>query len=1073
MNKKTKKKLILAALAALASGGVIYAVRKSKEEEEGEEKSGEGGNVINVGPSSSGDGEILGSEGYTEEEILGGTDAGGGGFGGGGGGGGANMTLCRGLDEEGNEKANLVNAGEECPADTPYSEDIEYDDFVYDSFNCFAYDEETEEIIAQEKDFSEVCGVDYPDFPFDTLNDALSYAQDPSAFDGCTDESALNYDETAMVDDGSCIMEGDEVQGCTNEDALNFDEFANVDDGTCQFGVTRDEISNVAVDCGVDANQGIALINLDAIAQVDGEDILALDEVNDIIGFECYNALGEVIVDNQEEEEVEPVLGCTDPEASNYNPEATEDDGTCNLMLDPMEGCTDSTATNYNPDAELDDGSCQYDVVEIEGCTDATAINFNADATIDDGSCQYDVIEVQGCTDPTAINFDSDATQDDGTCEYEAVVQPEQRTCYFFDDQQTIMEAYFDLLPDETCWNDVAPLTSLTLIPTTRNGYFDSVDDAVAYLTGMASFGEEEAPPQMCIILDPSLPYPEGMSEQELPSDFEQCDDAFGEFSYPLTENTESQAEPFLTQLHQEYLLENTFVCYAYDEQGVFEQDTLLIDSTCENEGLFTDQADAQNAYDGEFGFSGLADAEYLLTNFAQDCPYTDLDDLQAILASGGSEFEEGLVSINDINTIIGYECYDPNTGLVVAPPMSDFGCTDSTASNYDPDAVIDSGTCEYEPTAPPVGFLRTAEVSQGIYQNCNVGWDELQDLLAIGGEFISINDINNIVGWECYASNGTLNPIPADFTEQEPESLGDTTAPVDDSQGDDTLVPNTFNEDETFAPDDSGNDEVVPIDFGEETTASVDNSAILTSAQLDTLDACPTTFSGSTLEILTATSISAREANEILGTACFDEVTGENLYYEAPAENLILSGNEAMELFFSCIGGTLTQEFMAVAPLISSASYPLSAQDFNSTLGFNCLDVDTAEVVNPLVTPEPEMPSSQVDSGTSAPTGGGSTSPQDVIDDNTLTPQPDDALVSDFDDIGIDNDILADANTPPSTIVGQSSQDLNTENSLNSLGQRKRKNFSGQGLQNGGCLDPIALNYDEFAEFDDGTCMY
>eukprot|EP01051_Picozoa_sp_SAG22_P002527 SAG22_NODE_114_length_19318_cov_13.809980_1_plen_511_part_10 len=42
-------------------------------------------------------------------------------------------------------------------------------------------------------------------------------------------------------------------------------------------------------------------------------------------------------------------------------------------------------ATNYEPHATADDGSCTY----AEGCTDRAAANFNATATRDDGSCTY------------------------------------------------------------------------------------------------------------------------------------------------------------------------------------------------------------------------------------------------------------------------------------------------------------------------------------------------------------------------------------------------------------------------------------------------------------------------------------------------------------------------------------------------------------------------------------------------------------------------------------------------------------------------------------------------------------
>lgn len=45
-------------------------------------------------------------------------------------------------------------------------------------------------------------------------------------------------------------------------------------------------------------------------------------------------------------------------------------------------GCMDSTACNYNPSATNDDGSC-----ESGGCTDSLACNYDSSALCDDGSC--------------------------------------------------------------------------------------------------------------------------------------------------------------------------------------------------------------------------------------------------------------------------------------------------------------------------------------------------------------------------------------------------------------------------------------------------------------------------------------------------------------------------------------------------------------------------------------------------------------------------------------------------------------------------------------------------------------
>ncbi len=52
------------------------------------------------------------------------------------------------------------------------------------------------------------------------------------------------------------------------------------------------------------------------------------------------------------------VPGCTNPLATNYNPAATVDNGSCILPPTPVLGCTNPLAPNYNPLATQDDGSC-------------------------------------------------------------------------------------------------------------------------------------------------------------------------------------------------------------------------------------------------------------------------------------------------------------------------------------------------------------------------------------------------------------------------------------------------------------------------------------------------------------------------------------------------------------------------------------------------------------------------------------------------------------------------------------------------------------------------------------------
>ena len=57
------------------------------------------------------------------------------------------------------------------------------------------------------------------------------YEENCVAF-GCTDEVALNYDETANLNDGTCIYP---VFGCLDELAYNYDSSATDEDGSCEY----------------------------------------------------------------------------------------------------------------------------------------------------------------------------------------------------------------------------------------------------------------------------------------------------------------------------------------------------------------------------------------------------------------------------------------------------------------------------------------------------------------------------------------------------------------------------------------------------------------------------------------------------------------------------------------------------------------------------------------------------------------------------------------------------------------------------------------------------------------------
>lgn len=94
-------------------------------------------------------------------------------------------------------------------------------------------------------------------------------------------------------------------------------------------------------------------------------------------------------------------LGCTNPNASNYNPLAGVDNGTCIVA-----GCTDdgqqswsvnpgSPACNYDSSATTSDGSCTYPAIYYD-CDGNCLLDVD-----NDGVCNE--LEVLGCTDPDLL----------------------------------------------------------------------------------------------------------------------------------------------------------------------------------------------------------------------------------------------------------------------------------------------------------------------------------------------------------------------------------------------------------------------------------------------------------------------------------------------------------------------------------------------------------------------------------------------------------------------------------------------------------------------------------------------
>ena len=298
-----------------------------------------------------------------------------------------------------------------------------------------------------------------------------------SPVEGCTEMDACNYDATATVDDGSCTTNDcagvcggtatsgspctdangntsayaddcscppAEVEGCTDMDACNFDAAATIDDGSC---TTND----CAGECGGSATEDCA--------GVCGGSTTAGSDCMDADGNDgTYNGSCDCVA--------EPIPGCTNADACNFNSSATTDDGSCVIVAagaitfadgsaetsicvnDGVDEPIDVTVTDAgqgpngawvitDSDANIlalpDGPPFILDGAGIGTCL-IWWLNFDDLGGADVGANAGDltgcfalsnsiavvreecVTAELGCTDMDACNYDAAATEDDGSC---------------------------------------------------------------------------------------------------------------------------------------------------------------------------------------------------------------------------------------------------------------------------------------------------------------------------------------------------------------------------------------------------------------------------------------------------------------------------------------------------------------------------------------------------------------------------------------------------------------------------------------------------------------------------------
>lgn len=348
---------------------------------------------------------------------------------------------------------------------------------------------------------------------------------------GCTLQNACNYDPLANCGDYSlCDFS---CQGCTDSTAFNFNPDATVDNGTCctsnYYEITAISQGGMVSWSAFDG-YGIQVGSTDFSSETFGfcvPSTCVSIYASDLLGMPYSLEIkknGTVVYSNSNITEYEFIwsddnnqtLGCGDPSACNYDPNAT-----CfvyNICDYSCLGCTDPTAINFNPEATVDNGTCcsaqNWNVIAANGpfyyvantadyyqysygsfpettgfCMNADCFQFTAYSLTgesleinlsNDSLTNYSTIttnpylgystapiglnQVPGCLDPFACNYNPDATCDAGNCMY---------YCGGCMDPSALNYDSNVIFDDGSCYYQVEmPIVGMQMIPDNENNQF-------------------------------------------------------------------------------------------------------------------------------------------------------------------------------------------------------------------------------------------------------------------------------------------------------------------------------------------------------------------------------------------------------------------------------------------------------------------------------------------------------------------------------------------------------------------------------------------------------------------------
>jgi len=497
---------------------------------------------------------------------------------------------------------------------------------------------------------------------------------------GCIDSLACNYNPLAVENDFSCyyttepcddandftindayssdcICTGEDISdqfGCTDSLSCNYDATVNYDDGSCIYpGESCDDgdpnsfLDALSTDCiCVGQLPGCTVeeaCNFDPNAGYDdGSCVLPGNPCDDLNPETINDALNSDCVCVGEEP---PLSGCTQPTACNYNPDAITDDGSC---ISPGNPCNDGNEETVN---DLLGADCICSGI-ILGCTEVGACNYNENATFDDQSCIY-----QGdiCDDnnPTTENdtynqeclcegntIDIPGCTDINACNYNAAANSDDGSCQL---PESACDDNNEQTADDT-WSADCVCIGLPTGCTNSSACNYNAD---------------------ALIDDFSCAYPNDSCNDE---DFTTINDTYNADCICAGEPTELVAGCM-----------DTGACNFNANATIDDGSCLFLGGACDD----NNPATINDLVQSECICAGVEPIDLGCTNNLA-CNFNPL----ALVNDGSCEFPGDLC--DDLNNNTFNDSY--NADCICAG--TSFGCTLSSACNYDPLAGIDNGSC-------------------------------------------------------------------------------------------------------------------------------------------------------------------------------------------------------------------------------------------------------------------------------------------------------------------------------------------------------------------------------------------